>query len=288
MPHTANAILPPTLLDFSTECAAPGAAAWDARGQNFHVTWRRAGAEPLTVDTASADELMLIVLEAPVTIASEGRATLTAPARTIAILPAGAWRLVLAPQATCAVLRSLRGADAEAAGVADGLVRNAAAYREPDPRIVPVGTPYRALRDADAVRLLPIEQVQASKDKPRLKMLQTATLSINWVEYDGPRDRSALSPHAHSNFEQGSLGLAGDFVHHLRSPWGPDASLWQDDRHAALASPSLMVVPVNLVHTSEGVGPGHHVLIDIFSPPRADFIASGWVFNSADYAVPAG
>lgn len=282
MSQTTTPVLPPTLLDFSAECAAPRAAAWDARGQNFHVTWRRAGAEPLRLDTASADELMLIVLDAPVDIESEGRAPVNAPARTIAILPAGTWRLVLAPQATCAVLRSLRAPDA------DGSARNAAAYREADPRIVSVGTPYRALRDADAVRLLPIEQVQASKDKPRLKMLQTATLSINWVEYEGPRDRSALSPHAHSSFEQGSLGLAGDFVHHLRTPWGPDAGLWQDDRHAALASPSLMVVPVNLVHTSEGVGPGHHLLIDIFSPPRADFIASGWVFNAADYAVQGG
>ena len=279
MSQTTTPVLPPTLLDFSAECAAPRAAAWDARGQNFHVTWRRAGAEPLRLDTASADELMLIVLDAPVDIESEGRAPVNAPARTIAILPAGTWRLVLAPQATCAVLRSLRAPDA------DGSARNAAAYREADPRIVSVGTPYRALRDADAVRLLPIEQVQASKDKPRLKMLQTATLSINWVEYEGPRDRSALSPHAHSSFEQGSLGLAGDFVHHLRTPWGPDAGLWQDDRHAALASPSLMVVPVNLVHTSEGVGPGHHLLIDIFSPPRADFIANGWVYNASDYVA---
>lgn len=278
MPHHPSTVLPPTLLDFASECTAPGAAAWDARGQNFHVAWRRAGAEPLRMDTASADELMLIVLDAPVDIASEGRSTVSAPARTIAILPAGAWRLVLAPQATCAVLRSLRE------DAADAPARNAEAYRERDPRIVPVGAPYRALRDADAVRLLPIEQVQASKDKPRLKMLQTATLSINWVEYDGPRDRSALSPHAHSQFEQGSLALAGDFVHHLRTPWGADADLWQDDRHAALGAPSLMVVPVNLIHTSEGVGPGLHQLVDVFSPPRADFIAQGWVYNSKDYA----
>lgn len=278
MPQNPSTVLPPTLLDFAAECATPGAASWEARGQNFHVAWHRAGAEPLQVDTASADELMLIVLDAPVAIEAEGRAAVNAPARTIAILPAGAWHLVLAAHATCAVLRSLREADADAPA------RNAAAYREPDPRIVSAGTPYRALRDADAVRLLPIDEVQASKDKPRLKMLQTATMSINWVEYDGPRDRAALSPHAHSNFEQGSLALAGNFVHHLRTPWGANADLWQEDRHAALGAPSLMVVPVNLIHTSEGVGPGLHQLIDIFSPPRADFIASGWVYNAKDYA----
>jgi hypothetical protein len=47
-----------------------------------------------------------------------------------------------------------------------------------------------------------------------------------------------------------------------------------------------MVVPVHTIHTSAGVGPGHHLLIDVFSPPRADFIAKGWVANSADYAAP--
>ncbi|QHE88179.1 hypothetical protein [Hydrogenophaga sp. BPS33] len=279
MSQNLSTVRPPTLLDVSNECATAGAAAWDARGQNFHVAWRRAGDAPLRMETASADELMLIVLDAPVAIEAEGRAPVNAPARTIAILPAGAWHLALAPRATCAVLRSLRE------DAVDAPARNAQAYRERDPRIVPVGAPYRALRDADAVRLLPIDQVQASKDKPRLKMLQTATMSINWVEYEGPRDRSALSPHAHSQFEQGSLALAGDFVHHLRTPWGADAGLWQDDRHAALGAPSLMVVPVNLIHTSEGVGPGHHVLIDIFSPPRADFIANQWVYNASDYVA---
>jgi hypothetical protein len=278
---TITDVRPPTLLDFTSECAGDGTAAWEARGQNFHVAWHRAGTAALAVGTQSDDELMLIVLGAPVGIGGAGRAPVDAPARTIAILPAGRWQLTLAPGATCAVLRSLRGT-----GAAD-TPRNAAAYAMPDARIAPVGAPYRVLRGGGDVRLLPIDQVQASKDKPRLKMLQTATMSINWVEYDGPRDRSALSPHSHASFEQGSLGLAGDFVHHLRTPWGPDARQWQDDRHAALGSPSLMVVPVGLIHTTEGVNAGHHILIDIFSPPRADFIASGWVFNSGEYAAPA-
>ena len=128
-----------------------------------------------------------------------------------------------------------------------------------------------------------MDEVSAPADNPRLKFLQTQTLSINWVEYQGPRNRAALSPHAHSDFEQGSLALAGNFVHHLRAPWGPDANAWQDDRHEAMGSPSLLVVPVELIHTSEGVGPGHHLLIDIFCPPRADFIAKGWMANASDY-----
>ena len=44
-----------------------------------------------------------------------------------------------------------------------------------------------------------------------------------------------------------------------------------------------MLVPINLIHTSEGVHNEHHLMIDIFSPPRRDFIAKGWVENAAGY-----
>ena len=277
---TDTTVRAPTLLDFSGEAGLEG---WDARGQNFGVAWRRAtdNSDAAGFVVESPDEILLMVLDAPVTIERRDaqETAVKAPPRTLCIAPPGAWRLALSPGATCIALTSLRENTPCPA-------HNAAAYAERDARIAPVGTPWRALSGADTVRLLPIDEVQASKDKPRLKMLQTATLSINWVEYDGPRDRTALSPHAHASFEQGSLGLAGNFVHHLRVPWGEDANLWQEDRHAALGSPSLMVVPVGLTHTSEGVGPGHHLLIDIFSPPRADFIANGWVANSKDYAAP--
>ena len=117
-------------------------------------------------------------------------------------------------------------------------------------------------------------------------MFQSETLSINWAEYDGPRDRAMLSPHSHDDFEQGSLGLQGDFVHHLRWPWGRNSNLWRDDQHVQLGSPSLMVVPPQVIHTTEGVGPGRHLLIDVFSPPRSDFIAKNWIFNASHYAAP--
>jgi hypothetical protein len=122
--------------------------------------------------------------------------------------------------------------------------------------------------------------------RPRLKMLQSATLSINWVEYEGVRDRTQLSPHSHDDFEQGSLAIHGDFVHHLRLPWGPDANQWRDDLHLSAPAGSLSIVPPGLIHTSEGLGEGRHLLIDVFCPPRGDFIAKGWVANSSDYLPP--
>ena len=273
-----TAVRQPTLLDLSKkiDLQATDFQRWNARGQNFDVDWSRAGNLAASVVTQSADEIMLLVLDAAVKIVG-AQSCADAPRGHVCILPPGAWRLELDPGATCVAIKSLRENAAS-----DSL--NEAAYTPRDTRIVPVGPAYRPV-NGDGIRMLEIDKVIPPGDKARLKILQTSTLSINYVEYDGPRDRTALSPHSHLAFEQGSVGLAGSFVHHLRAPWTEDANTWQEDRHAQLDAPSLMVVPVGLIHTSEGVGPGKHILIDVFSPPRADFIAKGWVFNSMDYVA---
>jgi hypothetical protein len=46
------------------------------------------------------------------------------------------------------------------------------------------------------------------------------------------------------------------------------------------------VVPPELIHTTEGVNGGHHLLIDIFAPPRRDFIAKSWMLNASAYRDP--
>jgi len=282
MPASDASVREPSLLqlkDFEPDTSG-GLRRWVTRGQNFRVDWVEALRAGAGTDIESAFETLLLLPDVPATI-SQGATRIDAGARSVCILPPGRWTVQPKPGGACVVLASL------APGQTCGAI-NEAAYREPDPRIVPMGRPYVPRECGDHVRVMSIDRVQAPKDKPRLKMLQSATLSINWVEYEGVRDRTALSPHSHTNFEQGSLAIAGDFVHHLRVEWGANADLWQDDRHARLGSPSLMVVPVRLVHTSEGAGAGRHLLIDIFSPPRSDFIAKGWVANAADYAAPAG
>ena len=100
-----------------------------------------------------------------------------------------------------------------------------------------------------------------------------------------PRDPRKLSPHAHGDFEQGSLALAGNYVHHLRYPWGTDMTLWQEDQAVQMGSPSLLVVPPKVIHPSRNIdAPG--VLLDIFAPPRWDFSRKGQVCNAADYPMP--
>jgi hypothetical protein len=250
---------------------------WLMRAQNFWLEWVELADAPAGFAVESRDELMVIAAAGPLRIAAEGAAATDVPAHSVAIIAPGRYAVTGEPSCLCAVIASQRG------DIAGRRVLNAQAYDEPDTRIAPTGKPYRRKQRPGPVEVLDIGAVMASKDKPRLKMLQTETLSINIVEYEGPRNRAELSPHSHDAFEQGSLAIAGNFVHHLRAPWGADAAQWRDDEHLRAASPSLLVVPVEMIHTTEGVGSGHHFLVDVFSPPRADFIAKRWVANSGDY-----
>lgn len=253
-----------------------GVRAVRSRAQNFLVEWAETSSDPGKLDTCSSDEMMVLVEAGEVRATTEGEAYRAGPASVLILTP-GSWSLALAARTQCAILSSLRE------GVADNTV-NAAGYEPRKRDLVGVGRPYWRDWFGQRAEVVQIAHVKASPDKPRIKMLQSATLSINWVEYDGPRDRAALSPHSHEDFEQGSLALAGQFVHHLRTEWGADADQWKGDVHALASSPSLLVVPPRTIHTSEGVGPGRHLLIDIFSPPREDFIANGWVYNAGNYS----
>ena len=96
------------------------------------------------------------------------------------------------------------------------------------------------------------------------------------------------TPYHHDDFEQISLQIEGDYVHHMRTTWTPDSTLWRDDQHQACASPAMVVIPPPLVHTSQGVGDMPHWLIDLFAPPRVDFSDKpGWVLNADEYPMPA-
>ena len=252
------------------------------RAQNFIVEWVEAGASAFEVESPA--EMLLVLPDAGATVsplAPQGEPVVVPGKGHVCVVAAGRFRVQLASPGTCSVIASSRP-DIDPASVI-----NDSAYAQLDARIKPTGRPFQRQPGAPLVTVFNMAQVPAPASNPRLKMLQTDTLSINWVEYHGVRDRKALSPHSHSDLEQGSLALAGDFVHHLRVNWGKDANLWRDDEHLAAPSPSLAVVPVDLVHTTEGVGDGHHLLLDVFSPPREDFIAKGWVHNAGDYAALA-
>lgn len=259
----------PLLLDLAPPSDATGRAL--AQAQRFSIE-RLYGARGDSFAFAASTESILLLPTVGAALTGDRSADL--PGHAAAIAPRGSYRVELAGAGDVYILSTdrtdLDGVDAP----------------PPDDRVRPVGAPRRRVTGQDEIRIHPIAEIAIPPDNGRLRFLQSETMSINWVEYEGVRDRTGLSPHAHTDFEQASLAIAGNFIHHLRTPWGRDADVWRDDAHLAAGPGSVIVIPPEIIHTTEGVGAGRHVLVDVFAPPRDDFIARNWVFNAAEYLAP--
>lgn len=162
---------------------------------------------------------------------------------------------------------------------------NAEAYAVDHPRVAPLRRWPEPVGGKE-VRCYPLSAVP---DEPGRfgRIFRTRSFMVNFLPVSGPRDPHRLSPHTHDDFEQLSLAVRGEYVHHIRTPWLSDSTRWREDEHVRLGSPSLAIIPPPTVHTSAASDPGVNQLIDIFSPPRVDFSAKpGWVLNADDYPAP--
>lgn len=273
------------LLDLPpAEVSERGSRTWFVRGQNFVLAFTRALAGEVLSRSAGKQPHEYVLLAphdgqtAEIEHAAAGRASLRD--KGIAIIPAGDSSITLATGADVVRLFDVRTTDLLP------LCHNADSYQEPHPRVAPLapwpdpagGPRIRTYRNAD-------HPLQAGRFG---RLFRSSAFMVNFGDpKDGPRDPGRLSPHHHDDFEQCSLTVAGDYVHHVRTPWTAKLSQWRPDEHAEVGSPGVAIIPPPSEHTSQAVGEGQHLLIDIFSPPRADFSAKpGWVLNAGEYPAP--
>jgi hypothetical protein len=167
------------------------------------------------------------------------------------------------------------------------LARNAASYATPHPNVAllqewPEPAGGYQLRVYSGIADIPRDPDRFSR------IFRSRAIMVNFSYHrDGPRDTTTMSPHDHADFEQISLGVEGEFIHHLRTPWGLDKAHWRADQHIRIGSPSVTIIPPPLLHTTEHSGPGRNQLLDIFGPPRTDFSDKGWVINADEYPAPS-
>ena len=271
---------PPAFFELSGEYITAdrhkGQHSWYVRGQNFVavVTW--AGAGEVLHEAPAPDEHAIAVFEngeAEVVHGSGERVTAVGPALVVA--PAGEVEVTVRRPGYLLRVFSTRGEVASKAV-------NDSAYATANPSVAPLP---EALESPGPGTLRVISLAETREVPGRLgRIYRTDSLMINWfAPQQGPRNTDELSPHVHDDFEQASVTLEGDYVHHVRRPWTKRMRDWRPDEHVQITSPSVTLIPPGNIHTTRATGRGPHQLLDVFAPPRTDFIDQGWVLNQAEY-----
>jgi mannose-6-phosphate isomerase-like protein (cupin superfamily) len=208
-----------------------------------------------------------------------GTEEVTANGRTMLVVPPGDSTVTVTGRGRVIRLLTTKSDDVAA------LAANAESYTRPHENIPPF-EPWPEPPGGYRVRSYDLTVPPLAN--PAFRLYRCTTFMVNFIDpKQGPRDPAKLSPHHHDDFEQCSLVLAGEYVHHIRWPWTTNKANWREDEHRTVSAPAVTVIPPPSVHTSEAVGSGTNHLVDIFSPPRFDFSAKeGWVFNADDYPAP--
>ncbi|MEI9852215.1 MAG: hypothetical protein WDN24_16700 [Sphingomonas sp.] len=257
--------------------ATDGHRSWVTRARNFAIVYTeaKAGAK---IAGDFADEHFLYMVDGHLRIAAGGEQA-ELEGESLAIVPPGASEIaVLADGVFVQVVT-----DAEAIVA---LAPNAAAYADGAPEVTPTQAwpePVGGYR----LRAWALPEVYASGGM--VNAFRTRKLMVApYPRFPEPRDETKLTPHSHEDFEQASVALEGEWVHHLRVPWTANRQDWRADEDIEIGSPSTTIIPAGVIHTSRGVTGEGWVLLDVFGPPRVDFsLRPGAVRNAEDYPMPA-
>lgn len=263
---------------YKTPQAEPGT--WLARGQNFVVAYSEPADGAALSRSDQPDEYVLLVPDAGSTV------EISTPSESVSVK--GKALVVLPPAESSIRVVSARRLVRVFTGRATDLLErcsNTTSYAEAHPHVAPL-EPWPDPPGGYKVRAydwnVPPQEGRFGR------IWRCTTIMVNWGEpRPGPRDVTKMSPHSHPDFEQCSLVIEGEFVHHLRWPWTTNLNEWREDDHVRVGSPSITVIPPTSIHTSQAMGQSDNLLIDIFCPPRMDFSAKpGWVLNADDYPMP--
>jgi mannose-6-phosphate isomerase-like protein (cupin superfamily) len=265
--------------DQAPQLESAGARTWVARGANFVVTVTQASEGARLERRGQADEYMVFLPECGATIQA-GTERIEAKSESVTIVPPGDSAVIVQGSGQVVCVFSNQAKDLLAAA------GNAGDYAEATPDVAPL-VPWPAPADGFRLRNYPLAQFTQADSNMRI--FRSTNLMVNvMTPRMVARDVRKLSPHSHTDFEQGSLSLRGDWIHHMRYPWVADMTAWRDDEHIEVGSPSLTVIPPKVVHTSRNLNDGGAWLLDIFAPPRMDFAGKpGKVANENDYPLPA-
>ena len=193
---------------------ADGTRSWITRGANFVVVVSDAKAGALLQRQNNPDESMILLPpNVSATIEASGQ-RIDAESDTLTIVPPGASAIKVKSAGWIVRIFSSKARD-----LADA-AENASIYADGAPEVAPV-VPWPEPPDGFRLRnyrLADYWNPDGERMQPRL--FRCTNLMINVLPiWKTRRDTRELSPHSHSDFEQGSLALAGRWVHHLRYPW---------------------------------------------------------------------
>jgi len=265
------------------QIAGPRASTWITRGGNFAVVVSAVEPGAVLERAHDPEEHMVIVPQnGPTLSISAGGKTIEAKADSLTIVPPGASTITATSKGLFAQIYSKASTDLMA------LASNAQTYADGAPELAPPDL-WPAPRDGYKLRHYPLAQyVKADGDRIQPRVFRSTNMLVNlFVPFRTRRETVGLSPHWHDDFEQASLTLSGRWVHHMRYNWGPDLDSWIPDDHGEMTTPSVIIIPATVVHTSRDVGEEESSLCDIFCPPRLDFARKkGFVINEDEYPLP--